>query len=144
MGTRTDRQTADELGRLIARSRRLLFSAAARQLEAHGESMLVWQALNRLRHEGPLTQCQLAFQTAQHPAGISRLLDALEREGLVKRERDREDRRKLRVQLTARALARLEEIDPHVNEAANQVLAPLSAAEQRTLRGLLRKLVGEA
>lgn len=136
------RQEADELGMLIGRSRRKVFTRAAAVLEERQESMLVWQVLNRLRREGPMTQCELAFQTAQHPAGISRLLDVLERDALVLRTRDPEDRRKLRVELTAKARQKLDDMDPHVAAAAEEVFAPLSRAERRALRDLLRKLLG--
>ncbi|HEY3452669.1 MAG TPA: MarR family transcriptional regulator [Myxococcales bacterium] len=144
MGKQIDRrQGVEELGVLIARSRRMMAAAASRRLEARGESILVWQVLNRLRREGALTQCELAFQTGQHPAGISRMLDGIEGEGLVVRTRDAEDRRKMRVELTKKALQRLAVTDPDVNAAAQQFLSPLSPAEQRTLRELLRKLVGD-
>ena len=137
------RQAAEELGVLIARSRRMMTAAAARRLEERGDSILIWQVLNRLRREGPMTQCELAFQTGQHPAGISRMLDGFESEGLVVRTRDPEDRRKMRVSLAKKGQQRLLEADPDVAHAAQEFLAPLSQAERRTLGELLRKLVGD-
>ncbi|MGC4114463.1 MAG: MarR family transcriptional regulator [Myxococcales bacterium] len=143
MGTPNDKRGAEELGRLIACSRRMLTAAASRRLEAKGESMLVWQVLNRLRREGAMTQCELAFQTGQHPAGISRMLDGFEGDGLVVRTRDPEDRRKMRVELTRKGEQRLAQADPDVFESAREFLAPLTQPEQRALRELLRKLVGD-
>ena len=133
---------AESLAVLIARSRRALYTAASRRLEEVGESMLVWQLLNRLRDDGALPQGELAFRVGQHPAGASRLLDQLERDGQVRRTRDRRDRRKLKVELTDKARRRLARTDPFVHAAAESVLAPLDEAERRTLQRLLEKLVG--
>jgi DNA-binding MarR family transcriptional regulator len=132
---------AHELAALIARTRRLIWSLAARRLEERGESMLVWQLLNRLRLQGPMTQCELAFSTGQHPAGVSRLLFQLESQQMVRRTRDPEDRRKLNVELTDKAFEQLGSTAPQLAAAAEHVLAPLSAAERRELKGLLEKLL---
>jgi DNA-binding MarR family transcriptional regulator len=141
MTTSTDwSREADELGSLIARSRRRVWSHAARRLESQGDSMLVWQLLNALRRDGPMTQRDLAFRVGQHPAGVSRLLDVLERRKQVRRRRDPRDRRKLEVALTNLARQHLAEMDPHVAAASEQVLSPLSIGELRTLRRLLAKL----
>lgn len=144
MGTQADqKRTAEELGMLIARSRRVMSGLASRRLEERGESMLVWQVLNRLRRNGPMTQCELAAQAGQHPAGICRMLDAFESEGLVLRRRDARDRRKMRVELTRKAQERLTAMDPFVIASAREFLSPLSGAEQRRLGELLRKLVAD-
>ena len=139
---RSHSQEPYDLGSLIARARRLVWLTAARRLEAHGEAMLVWQVLNRLRYEGPLTQRELASQCGQHPAGISRLLDTLERDAAVRRTRNPADRRKLEVTLTATGRRRLAASDAEVDAAAEEVFAPLGGAERRALAALLAKLIG--
>ncbi len=138
----TVRDRAFDLGALIARTRRLVWTSATRRLEAEGDSMLVWQLLNALRRHGSLTQCQLAVCTGQHAAGVSRLLETLEREGDVVRGRDPRDRRRQLVELTSRARRRLEVTDRQVAAASEEVLAPLTAEERRLLKSLLSKLVG--
>src|SRR5262249_59903274 len=77
---RTDRATP-ELVRLVGQTRRRLWIAAARALAARGESVVAWALVNRLAELGPLTQRELADASAQHPAGVSRPLDELERNG---------------------------------------------------------------
>ena len=136
------RDDADDLGRLIALSRRLVWSEATHRLSARGESMLDWQVLNRLRCEGALTQNELAEQTGQHPTRICRLLEMMEKDGQVRRSRETQDRRKMRVELTAKAHRRLAAVDPEIDLASSQVLAPLNRAERRTLAALLTKLLG--
>ncbi|HMC35819.1 MAG TPA: MarR family transcriptional regulator [Myxococcales bacterium] len=130
----------EEVGRLLFRARRALWSAAAGRLEAHGESVLAWQLLNQLQRCGPGTQREIAERAAQHPTGVSRLLEDLERGGYVRRSRDPADRRKVRVEITALGIARLEDSRPEVLTAVDQVLRPLSLAERDALRALLDKL----
>jgi hypothetical protein len=77
----------DELGWLIARSRRLLFRHANERLERVGASMFMWPLLRRVVQQGALSQLELARQTAQHPAAVCRSLEELERRRLVRRGR---------------------------------------------------------
>jgi len=131
---------AKELATLIAQSRRLIWLSAAHQLEGCGESALTWQVLNCLRQQGPISQCEVARHTGQHPAGISRLLDLLEKQHAVRRTRDIKDRRRLLVALAPKARARLKVLDPEVELAAETALAPLRVNERHRLRELLVKL----
>jgi len=132
-----------ELGILLGKARRLTFSRAGHNLEVLGESVHAWQLLNHLRRLGSATQRELATSAAQHPAGVSRLLEDLEEQGRVVRRRSREDRRKLVVALTAKGRAHLAAMQPEVERGVEEVVSRLSAAEQRALRTLLLKLCAE-
>jgi DNA-binding MarR family transcriptional regulator len=96
--------------------------------------------LAHLTREGATAQCDLAMALGQHPAWVSRLVDELEAEGVVRRRRDAHDRRKLRVEVTVSGRARYEARRPEVNEAVEHVLEPLDPAEREELRALLLKL----
>ena len=137
---RGSRWLNEEVGRLLFRARRALWTAAAGRLEARGESVLAWQLLNQLQRCGPGTQRDIAERVAQHPTGVSRLLDELERGGYVHRSREAADRRKLRVEITPAGVARLEQSRPEVLTAVDEVLHPLSLAERHALHALLDKL----
>jgi len=141
---RGNRWLNEELGRLLSRARRALWSGASRRLEAHGESVLAWQLLNQLQRSGPATQREIAERAAQHPTGVSRLLEELERGGYVRRHRDRSDRRKVRVEITSSGIARLEQSRPEVMTAVDEVLGPLTIAERQALRSLLGKISADA
>lgn len=132
----------DDLGRLIAQARRRVWRSCVRALEDQGASMLVWQVLVRLAGGGPSTQNGLALDTAQHPAGLSRLLDKLERDGLVTRTRDPSDRRRVQVAVTPAGRTLANAWRPWVRKAAAEALAILDPAEQQDLARILRKLVG--
>src|SRR5262249_12684688 len=88
---------AEELGMLISKTRKMVLTNATKRLEDSGESMLAWQVLSVLARTGKQTQTGIAVALAQHPAGISRLVDDLETQGYVARRRDSKDRRRVHV-----------------------------------------------
>jgi DNA-binding MarR family transcriptional regulator len=118
-----------------------MFTELARRFEEQDESVQTWRALNQLERLGRAVQCELAQALAQDPGATSRLLDELENSGLVKRRRDANDRRRVWVELTARGHSRYEAMRPLVTRALDQVMAPLSDADCRSLSRLLGKLV---
>ncbi len=140
---RTDPTTA-EMVRLVGQARRRLWIAAARALAARGESIVAWSLVNRLAELGPLTQRELADASAQHPAGVSRQLDELERKGLTTRGTDPSDRRRRRVELTATGARWFHQTRPLVDQACAPVLAVLRPNERRALTTLLRKVIVES
>ena len=139
---RTDRASA-ELVRLVGQTRRRLWIAAARALAARGESIVAWSLVNRIAELGPLTQRELADASAQHPAGVSRQLDELERTGLTARVTDPADRRRRRVELTAAGVRWFQQMRPLVSAATAPVLAVLRPAERRVLTAMLQRVVSE-
>ncbi len=70
------------------------------------------------------------------------VIDELEAMGLAERRQHPDDRRKHAVYLTARGRRTLERARKVSVETAQDVFAPLDAAELETLRRLLRKLAG--
>jgi len=139
---RSDPTTA-EMVRLVGQTRRRLWIAAARALAARNESIVAWSLVNRLAELGPLTQRELADASAQHPAGVSRQLDELERKGLTTRGTDATDRRRRRVELTAAGVRWFHQTRPLVDQAFAPVLAVLRPTERRALTAILRKVVSE-
>jgi DNA-binding MarR family transcriptional regulator len=133
----------EELGMLISKTRRLVWMNATRRLEASGDSMLGWQVLAHLIRAGKSTQTEVAVALAQHPAGVSRLVDELDRQGYVLRRRDPRDRRRVYVEASARGRRRFLSVLPEVVRGVDQALEPLSEQDRRVLRDLLRKVVAQ-
>ncbi len=78
--------------------------------------------------------------------GISRptstgVVTTLERRGLVRRRRNAQDGRMVRVSLTEEGLRKIEELFPRFNAEEAALTAHLSPAEQETLAGLLRSFL---
>jgi DNA-binding MarR family transcriptional regulator len=136
----TRQELASELGTLIFRTRRRVWNAVANGIAAQGASIFSWQLLLHVVRCGGGTQRELAELTAQHPAGVSRALEELEAQGLVRRRRDERDRRKVRVEATPLGEAHYRRIFPGTVRDMDAALRPLSHAERVQLRALLRRI----
>lgn len=134
-------RVAGEIGAAISRVRRLLWSKADQRLSVHGGSMLTWTVLDNLERYGPRSQSEIALAIAQHPTGLSRLLDELELAAFVSRSRDKADRRRVLVQITRRGRTRLTAGRSAVIAAVEEGLGPLDQRERAVLSGLLAKLL---
>lgn len=96
--------------------------------------------LEALYSLGPLCQKELGARILKTSGNITMVIDNLERNGLVRRERSAEDRRYVTVHLTDAGHAVIHKIFPrHAREIADD-MSVLSPAEQKTLGNLCRKL----
>lgn len=114
-----------------------------RLFEQHGLSMAAFSVLAALRRLGPPFRCtagQLADTNLVSTGGITQRVDRLAQEGLVRRERDEDDRRVVYVALTEKGLALVDEVaEAHfANEA--QMLGGLTSTERGQLARLLSRL----
>ncbi len=95
-----------------------------------------------LAAEGPHSQHALCERLRIDRTTMVSVVDDLERLGLAERQDDPADRRAYRVQLTRYGEERLAEACAVVNEAEEQLLAPLSPEERVALRTLLCRICG--
>lgn len=84
---------------------------------------------------------ELADDAGVTRATMSGLLDTAEKEGLVAREHDHQDRRGVIVRMTAHGESVLESILPAYCQCVSARLSALSADEQRLLVALMQKLL---
>src|SRR3954470_802488 len=94
--------------------------------------------------EGPRTPAELADAAGVTRATMTGLIDTLERDGLVKREPDPDDRRMMAVLLTPKGEKFLNEFLPGHFKLMAKLMAPLSESERKTLVKLLVKIQGNA
>lgn len=142
------RQRLDEsLGFLIAEaeraSKRVLFARIAK----HGIRRGGWFVLRALWENEGMTQRELAQRLGLMETSVLEMVRAMESDGLVTRTRDTEDKRKVRIHLSAQGRAlepQLMQVAQTVNE---QMVQDLTQAEAVLLKLLLKKvrasLVGE-
>lgn len=129
---------------LMARAGRAIFEQLEATVSAQGESVILFRPLAIVIRFGPQTQQDIAKLTAQHPAGVSRIVDELESRGLVRRMRGEHDRRTIRVEPTEEGRALFAKIDPFVGAALDKVLDPLSPEDREALIRALEKIVSAA
>jgi DNA-binding MarR family transcriptional regulator len=91
----------------------------------------------------PQTPAEIAEKAGVTRATITGLVDTLERDGLVTREHDSDDRRMMRVHITPKGQATLREILPGHFKRMALLMAPLSENERKTLVRLLEKVAVE-
>lgn len=99
-----------------------------------------YNALRLLRgaHPEKLPTLALAHRLVSRAPDITRLLDKLEARGLIERDRPADNRRVVRVGVTAAGLDLLRDLDGPVRDCHARQLGHLSAAELKTLVALLR------
>lgn len=85
---------------------------------------------------------QLAVYAVVQQSTLSRALDALARDGLVRRETDAEDSRATRIYLTPAGRAAYEKLWPHMAAFYDQMFAGVDPEEQRAFVGTLQTVLG--
>ena len=121
----------------IARRYRTAFDARVRHLKL---SRSEWFLLGHLRYFNGSTQQELCEVMDITKGGMGKLVDRLERDGLVVRSLDEQDRRTRRVHLTAAATALKDELQAHSKAVEAEALSVLSAVELKACNRLLRKV----
>jgi DNA-binding MarR family transcriptional regulator len=123
----------------LARTADQLQGRVAEMLKPHQLSPTQYNALRILRGAGPkgLPCSQIGERMINRDPDITRLLDRLERRGLVERAREHGDRRVVTARATAAALELLKSLDRPVEEFQRRLLGHLG--EQR-LQALIRLL----
>jgi DNA-binding MarR family transcriptional regulator len=98
-----------------------------------------YNVLRILRGAGPegLPTLAIRDRLVDLSPGITRLVDRLEKAGLVTRDRDAGDRRQVTCRITPAGLALLKKLDAPVDAAERATVTSLSPSEQRTLVRLL-------
>ena len=96
--------------------------------------------LEALYHLGPMTQGEVSQKVLKSGSNMTTVIDNLERDGLVRRERDSSDRRVIHVHLTEAGSGQLEAVLPGHVAALVEEFSVLSAIEQETLGALCKKL----
>ena len=98
-------------------------------------------ALQHLQERGPLAQQTLAELVGVDATNLVAVLNSLEDAGLIDRRRDRADRRRAIIALSPPGELLLADLDRSLLRVDDQILAPLTGAEQQTLHALLTKAV---
>ena len=128
---------ADSVGYQIRATHRLLQRFLQVKIEPHGITLGMWYFLRALWHEDGLTQRELSNRVGtMEPTTLSAIL-IMERKGLVRRVRNKTDRRKWHIHLTPKGRTLKAKLLPLAREVVETAVQGLSRAEvAQLLNGL--------
>ena len=129
------------IGYLSRYAHRAFVKALADELEPHGILTAQWSVLRILWDIEGLTQVELAERMRVEKASLTGVLDAMERRGLIIRERNAEDRRKINITLTAQGRRLKPQLLPHAARINRKATRGMTEAETLELRRLLEKVI---
>lgn len=127
-------------GALLTIAARTGQELARRRLAPLGLTVQLCGVLNLLA-EGPVSQQSLGEQLHIDRTTVFEIVDDLEKQGIVIRRRNPADRRAYFLHLTAKGKTVQKRAAQAFDAAAGDVFEPLSAAEQSSLAGMLRRVV---
>ena len=132
------------IGLLVASVAKLLSREFDAALVAVGGSRSTWLVLQSLKAAGHRTQGELAEAMGIRQPTLSHHLDALEHDGLVRRERTSDNRRVQRVTVTESGEALFLRLRRAAGAFEGRLRAGLDDAEVAELRRLLAQLAENA
>jgi DNA-binding MarR family transcriptional regulator len=127
---------AHDFGRLFLRLHRLLDRRMARS----GASLARTKLLMLLEREGPARGTDIAELFGLAPRTVTESLDALERDGLVRREADPKDRRVKRISITDEGRRAIAATEPLRLKLVDRIFGPLTPDERAQLSAILGRL----
>lgn len=126
---------------LLHRVRDALVSCEDSVFKEYGLTMEQFGVLAAVKGRGgSLRPIDLAFLLERSPNSVSMLVDRMVKAGLVKRTRDRKDRRVVNVSLTSKGENALGPAMPAGWEFIQKVVSPMSHDDRRVLVGLLERM----
>jgi DNA-binding MarR family transcriptional regulator len=126
----------------LLRTADALKRSLAHVIEPHGITPQQYNVLRILRGAGPegLPTLTIGERMVEQTPGVTRLIDRLERKGLVERTPCPKDRRRVFCQITPKGLGLLDELDEPVNRWDAQTVSILPASDVDSLIKLLDRV----
>jgi DNA-binding MarR family transcriptional regulator len=122
-----------QVGYALARCQDSLYSK-------YGLTSEQYAVLANLKSRGPLRPTELASLLERTPNSMSMLIDRMVKAGMVRRTRDRKDRRVVTVSSTDKGKTAVEPAIPAGWELIHEILAPVSYDDQRALANTLETI----
>jgi MarR family 2-MHQ and catechol resistance regulon transcriptional repressor len=138
-GSRAEMRTLDTFIKLT-RCTNSLMSRLAERNSIGDLTYSQFAVLEALYHLGHLTQGEVSCKILKSTSNLTTVIDNLERDGLVRRERDVNDRRVIHIHLTEVGKNKIEAVLPAHVAALVDEFQVLSASEQEMLGKLCKKL----
>lgn len=124
----------------LMRAAESVTSRVSRFMSAANLTISQFGVLEALYHKGPLCQRDLGAKILKSTGNITLVIDNLEKNGLVRRERNSNDRRYFTVHLTQEGLNLITKVFADVEAAIVAEMAILSENDQELLGRLCKRL----
>jgi len=137
-------QPRDGLGFLLHRARMEILEDLDRELESLDITAAQYVILVGLSEEDAGSASRLCRGVSYDPGAMTRMIDRLEKKGLVRRVRRADDRRKVDLVLTEEGKAVRPKLLAAVVKVLNQRLRGFSKTEAEQLVGYLRRILANS
>lgn len=134
------RELHQKPGHLVRRCHQIAVALFLERCAAFDLTPMQYAILRAAEAEPGLDQISLAGLVALDRSNAARLCAMLEKRGLLRRARDRTDRRALRLSTTAQGKALLARAEAAVEDVQEALLAPLTIAERAAFIAALEKI----
>lgn len=132
------------IGAQIALARRTIIEAIEHELAPLDISHAQWIVVMLLGDGAASTAAELCKTLIYDPGAMTRLLDRLERKGVLRRVRTQGDRRTVHLELTEEGAKLYPRIVQALMQVFNRLLHGFSKSEVRQLEQLLTRMVDNA
>jgi len=129
------------IGYLITYAQKLLHRALGESFQEFGVTVAQWSVLVVLWEKDGLTQKELSEMVAVETPTLSRTIDRMERDNLVHRVRNGQDRRQVHINLTEYGAGLWRDLLPQVEINLDRALTGINEKEETVLRDLLRRVI---
>ncbi len=124
----------------LVRVAEALHSSVSRGLAKEGLTASQFSTLKVLKYRGAIPQKDIATYLLKTGGNVTVVVDNLEKQGLVRRDRHLKDRRLVLVSLSKSGEALFDSVYPDHLERIKSVMRPLNEAQLEVLNGLLHEL----
>jgi DNA-binding MarR family transcriptional regulator len=137
-------QPREAIGALIGRARKTLIQKIDAELAPFDVSAAQWIVVLLVGENAVSSATGLCELLAYDPGAMTRLLDRLERKGILRRLPRPGDRRTMKLELTASGKALYPKILAAMVDVSNRLLRGFSRSEVNQLEGYLRRMLANA
>jgi DNA-binding MarR family transcriptional regulator len=131
----------DYLSYLLARASTVVSDQFHRRVAESGLTVPVWRVLATLSGDDGLPVSRLAEIVLEKQPTLTRIVDRMESDGLVKRREDGDDRRQTRIHITVRGRNVVTPLLRHAKRHERDLLQDFSTEDVRRLKLILRGLI---
>ncbi len=129
------------MGHITENSMKEISDAFGRRLKKSGITRIQWIALYYINANQNITQRELSKLMFVKDSSVGRLLDRLERDNMIKRIRNKEDRRNINIILTEEGKTKIDALIPEGDKFNNKLIEGLTEGELRIFEKVVFTMV---